>query len=135
MYILRIILEIIHFKVNTVARDMEEIFKIHLRKAKFLILHAFDKTIPETRLRPWQVYFIIKCICFNHCIIFLSKIIYCSAWYVLDKSITKQKPCLVINWLRKIRHHQGPIFKILSILPKDLMCFLWCTTIWEKKEI
>lgn len=40
-----------------------------------------------------------------------------------DESISKQKPCLVINYLRKIRHNLGPLLKNFSNLPKDLMCF------------
>lgn len=39
------------------------------------------------------------------------------------KNISKQQPCLVINYLRKIRHNQVSILKSLSNLPKNLMCF------------
>ena len=46
---------------------------------------------------------------------------------MLDESISKRKPCLVINYLRKIRHNKGPILKIFSRVPKHLMCFLQCT--------
>lgn len=46
---------------------------------------------------------------------------------MLDESISKRKPCLVIDYLRKIRRNQGPILKFFSRVPKDLMCFLQCT--------
>lgn len=105
MYILKLILEIMHLKLMPQPRDF---------------IHSANKTIPAIRLT--KVYSITKHIGFITAL-FSYKRLFVSAYYMFAKNISKPKPCLVINYLRKIRHNQGSILKNLSNLSKNLMCF------------